>query len=124
MIRGIRGAITCQENTESAIYQATTELIERLAAENGLVPDQIASVFATVSDGLDAAFPALAIRSLSGWELVPTMCATEIPVPGSMKMCIRLLIHANTENSLADIRHVYLGQAAQLRPDLAVQNKT
>lgn len=123
MVRGIRGATSCEENSEAAILRATRELFERIIDENKLEPDQTASVLATVTDDLDAAFPALAVRSLPGWEMVPTMCAREIPVPTSMKSCIRLLIHVNTDTPQADIRHVYLGHAAQLRPDLASEQQ-
>ncbi len=50
--------------------------------------------------------------------LVPLLCATEIPVPGSMPKCIRILLHVNTNKSQAEIRHVYLGEATRLRPDV------
>lgn len=121
MIRGIRGAITVEENTEKAIYQATGELMHELVLQNDIDPELVATVFATVTDDLDAAFPALAIRSIPGWELVPVMCAREIPVAGSMPKCIRILIHVNTEKIQKEIQHVYLKRAAGLRPDLAAQ---
>jgi len=45
------------------------------------------------------------------------MCAREIPVPGSLSLCIRVLIHWNTVLPQSAIHHVYLGEAAKLRPD-------
>ncbi|GAX89739.1 chorismate mutase [Effusibacillus lacus] len=118
MIRGIRGATTVEENTESAIYKATRELLEEIISVNQFQPEEIASVFATMTEDLNAAFPAMAIRSIPGWELVPMMCAREIPVPGSVTMCIRVMIHVNSSLSQREIKHVYLGRAASLRPDL------
>lgn len=118
MIRGIRGAISVEENTEAAILNATRELLEKIIDVNHFHPEDIASVIATVTDDLNATFPAKAIRSIAGWDLVPLMCAREIPVPGSVAKCIRVLIHVNTELSQKDIKHVFLGHAASLRPDL------
>lgn len=118
MIRGIRGAITVEQNTESAILDATGELMAELIKANRMEPEDIASVFATVTEDLDATFPARAIRSIPGWELVPVMCAREIPVPGSIAKCIRVLILVNTTTPQKDIRHVYLRHATRLRPDL------
>ncbi|MFC4768935.1 chorismate mutase [Effusibacillus consociatus] len=118
MIRGIRGATTVEENTEAAIFQATRELLNEIISVNQFQAEDIASVIATVTEDLDAAFPAMAIRSIPGWELVPMMCAREIPVPGSVTKCIRVMLHVNTNTPQKDIKHVYLGRAASLRPDL------
>jgi chorismate mutase len=46
------------------------------------------------------------------------MCAREVPVPGSLPRIIRLLAHWNTERLQSEIVHVYLREAAGLRPDL------
>jgi monofunctional chorismate mutase len=73
-------------------------------------------VFTTTQD-LTAAFPAEAARAL-GMNFVPLLCAQEIPVPGSMARCLRILLHVNTELSPRDIEHVYLRDAQRLRPDL------
>ena len=34
-------------------------------------------------------------------------------------MCIRVLVHVNTEKSQAEMRHVYLREAVRLRPGFA-----
>ncbi|MCA9977742.1 MAG: chorismate mutase, partial [Anaerolineales bacterium] len=81
----------------------------------------IASAFFTVTDDLNASYPALAAREL-GWHEVPLLCAREIPVPGSMPMCIRVLIQWNTELPQKAVQYVYLGEAARLRPDLQPAN--
>ncbi|WP_336786761.1 chorismate mutase [Paenibacillus sp. MMO-177] len=118
-VRGIRGAITVDVNEKEPILQATLELLQEVVKQNDIVPDDIASVFITVTQDLDATFPAIAIRQMSGWDLVPLMCALEVPVKGSLERCVRFMIHLNTDKSQAEINHVYLGGARVLRPDLS-----
>jgi prephenate dehydrogenase len=116
--RGLRGATTATDNSAGAILAATRELLERLVARNALAVSEIASAFFTVTDDLDAAYPALAARAL-GWNEVALLCAREIPVPGSVSRCIRVLLHINTTKGQHDLRHVYLREAVVLRPDVA-----
>ncbi len=116
--RGIRGAITVERNHREDILAATTELLQALIQRNELQTKDIASAIFTVTDDLDAAFPAVAARTL-GWTEIALMCTREIPVPGSLRKCIRVLLHVNTEHSAAELNHVYLRGAARLRPDLA-----
>ena len=61
----------------------------------------------TVTRDLDAAFPARAAEEY-GWNIVALLHATEIPVPGSLPRCIRLLVHAYTTRGRAEIKHCYL----------------
>jgi chorismate mutase len=117
-IRGIRGAAVAPSNTPQAILEATQELLQALLAANpSLLVEDIASAFFTLTPDLDAVHPAHAARQL-GWTQVPLLCAQEIPVPGSLPRCIRVLIHWNTPLPQPEIRHIYLGAAAALRPDL------
>jgi chorismate mutase len=116
--RGIRGATTAGANTAEAILAATRELLEQLVARNELAVEDVTSAFFTVTDDLDAAYPALAARRL-GWEHVALLCAREIPVPGGPERCIRVLLHVNTVRAQAELRHVYLRDAARLRPEFA-----
>lgn len=117
-IRGVRGAIVVDEDKSEAILAASRELLEAILALNPqLQPSDLASAFFTVTDDLTAAYPALAARQL-GWDQVPMMCAREIPVPGSLSRCLRVLLHWNTDLPQESIRHAYLGPAANLRPDL------
>ena len=113
--RGIRGATTVEHNDREEILAATTELLELLISRNNLHPEDVASVIFTVTDDLDAEFPALAARFL-GWTEVALMCTREIPVPGSLERCIRILLHVNTTRSAAEIQHVYIRKAVNLRP--------
>lgn len=118
-VRGIRGAITVKHNEEKEILEATIELLNDIIKQNSIVPEDICSVFVTMTTDLDATFPARAIRQMNGWELVPLMCSIEIPVQGSLPLCIRLMVQVNTEKKQNEIVHVYLNDAVKLRPDLA-----
>ena len=119
--RGIRGATTVKHNDREEILAATIELLQLLIEKNDLHPDNIASVIFTATDDIDAEFPAVAARSL-GWEETALICAREIPVPGSLKKCIRVLIHVNTTRSAAEIQHVYLREAISLRPSFGIED--
>jgi len=114
--RGVRGATTVEENTAGAILAATRELLALIVEANDLEVEDVASAIFTTTPDLTAAFPARAAREI-GWRDVALLDAQEIPVPGSLERCIRVLIHWNTDKSAAEIRHVYLKDAQALRPD-------
>ncbi|HEY2981962.1 MAG TPA: chorismate mutase [Anaerolineales bacterium] len=117
-IRGIRGATTVAADQPELILQATRELLEAIIELNaGMHPEHIASVVFTATEDLVSTFPAQAARQM-GWQLVPMLCAREIPVPDSLPRVIRVLVHWNTGIGQADITHVYLREAVKLRPDL------
>ncbi len=118
--RGIRGATTVECNDREEILAATTELLQLLTQHNDLRTENIASAIFTVTDDLDAEFPALAARGL-GWSETALMCAREIPVPGSLSRCIRVLLHVNTTRSAAEIQHIYIRGAVSLRPTFRVE---
>jgi chorismate mutase len=118
--RGIRGATTVERNDKDEILTATRELLEVIVRLNGLRPDDIAYAWFTVTPDLDAEFPAFAAREL-GWTDVPLMCGQEIPVPGAMARCIRVLIDWNTGKSQREVRHAFLHRAKDLRPAWAVE---
>ena len=119
--RGIRGATTVTSDNPDLIMQATCELLETILYENdGMQLEDIASAFFTTTEDIASAYPALAARQM-GWDQVPMMCAREIPVPGSLPLCIRVLIHWNTDKEQNEIQHVYLRDAVKLRPDLAAR---
>ena len=118
-IRGIRGAITVEEDRAELILAATGELLTAILEANpSLRSEDIASVIFTLSPDLCSAYPAQAARQL-GWVDVPLLCAQEIPVPSSLPRCIRVLIHWNTDLAQHQIKHVYLKGALGLRPDLS-----
>ncbi|WP_017472196.1 chorismate mutase [Amphibacillus jilinensis] len=118
MIRGVRGATTVSSNNESEIISHTRELTQAMIKENNISADDVASVFVSVTQDLNAAFPAKPIRELSGWEYVPVMCMQEIDVPNGLPYCIRIMMTINTSLKQEEIIHVYQHQAKKLRPDL------
>ena len=120
--RGMRGATSVGENSERAIIAATRTLLERMVSANGIVTEDIASVIFTTTPDLDAAYPARAARDL-GWTNIPLLGAQEIDVPNSLPLCVRILILWNTDRSIDQIAHVYLGAAATLRPDLVQEEE-
>lgn len=121
-IRGIRGAITVAESSRDAILEASELLLAEILRRNQLDPAELATIFFTVTDDLTESFPAEAARRL-GLDLVPVLCSREIPVPGSLPRCIRVLVQVNTERSQAEMEHVYLRDAVALRPDLVAETQ-
>jgi chorismate mutase len=117
VLRGIRGAITVERNTSEEIQAASWELLEAVIKKNNIDPEDIASIFFTVTQDLDAAFPAMGVRA-KGFKYVPLLCSIEINVPGSLARCIRIMVHFNTSKSQKEIKHIYLRDAVRLREDL------
>ncbi len=116
--RGVRGAITCASNTREAIIEATRTLLEGVISANGIVTADVASIWFTTTTDLYVEFPAVAARNM-GFTDTALMNAHEMAVPGSLPMCVRLIMHWNTAKPQSDIKHIYLGGATVLRPDLA-----
>ncbi len=114
--RGVRGATTVEANEREAILEATRELLGQMVADNEIEVEDVASVIFSTTPDLDAEFPALAARQM-GWHDTALFCTHEMAVPGALPRCIRVLLHWNTPKSLTDIRHPYLRDAANLRPD-------
>ena len=117
-VQGIRGANTVEYNTADAIIKATTDLLEEIVQSNAIETDDIASIFFSTSPDLNAEFPAVAARRL-GLTNIALFCSQEIGVPGSLPMCVRILMHVNTHKRANEVTHIYMGGARVLRPDLA-----
>lgn len=116
-VRGIRGATTVSKNTREEIIEAARELLTAMIEANGIDPEDVASATFTTTPDLNAEFPAVAARQM-GWTFVPLMCGHEMSVPGSLPLCLRILLHLNTEKGAHDIHHIYIRGARALRPDL------
>lgn len=116
-VRAVRGATTVPEDTREEIVSATATLLEEMLARNEIERDDLVSIVFTATPDLRAEFPAAAARGI-GISEVPLLCARELDVEGAMPLCIRVLMHAYTERDLRSLRHVYLGDARQLRTDL------
>lgn len=115
-MRAIRGATTVAENSIEAIRESVTELLDELEQRNKLQPEDMISVTFSVTKDLDAIFPAAIARSRPLWDNVVMLDVQQMHVEGSLPRCIRFLIHAHLPIS-QPIHHIYLRQAAKLRPD-------
>ncbi len=118
MIRGVRGATTVTEDRAELIFNETETLVKEIVRANDIQPEDIISVLISTTPDITSGFPAKAVRSIEGWQYVPTMCTHEMSVPNALPLCIRVLLHINTELSQKDVRHIYLNEAISLRPDL------
>ena len=114
----IRGAISVDENHPAQIAEATRELLGEIVERNSLERDEVVSVLFTLTPDLTTAFPALAAREM-GWVDVPLLCAAEIPVPGSMALCLRTMVNVELRAPRPLDTHIYLRKAVVLRPDIA-----
>jgi chorismate mutase len=118
--RGVRGATTVESNTVEAILDATKELLAAMLKTNEIDTEDVVSAFFTTTPDLNAEFPAVAARDM-GWTDVALLCGHEMNKPGALPMCLRILLHVNTEKGRGDIRHIYLRGARVLRPDIESQ---
>jgi chorismate mutase len=116
--RGVRGATTIKGDDREEILAATRQLLALMIRRNDMDSQDVASAIFTTTPDIVAEFPALAARQL-GWLEVPLLSGHEMAVPGSIPLCIRVLIHWNTEKSQEEIHHVYIRDAKRLRPDLS-----
>ena len=116
-MRAVRGAITVERDEARLVVEATREMLIALAERNAIGPEHVVSAIFTVTPDITSEFPARAAREL-GWVDVPLLCAMEIPTPGGLERCIRVLLHVETDLPRSGLRHVYLRGARVLRPDL------
>lgn len=116
-VRALRGAITVDGDDAGEIQRRTVQLLAALFERNTLDADDVISVLFTATDDLRSVAPATGARQF-GLTDVPLLCATEMPVDASLKRCIRLLAHVETDRPRSELRHVFLRGATVLRPDL------
>ncbi len=112
--KGIRGAITVENNTEEALKNATLELLSEMISSNNIEQESISHVIFTTTQDLNAAFPAKFARINLKWTNVAMMCFHELDVPNSLPMCLRILIVVNCQKDFKP-KFVYLKNAATLR---------
>lgn len=119
-MRGVRGAATVEKDTKEEIWRAACEMVMEMMERNDLQPEDIGAAIFTMTDDLTSAFPTAGVRQkLPGFDFVPLFDARQCAVEGSMPRCIRALLLAETDRKQNELRHVYLGRAADLRPDLS-----
>lgn len=114
MIKGIRGAITVEDNTSEAIEQATLELLSELISKNNIDKGAISHAIFTLTKDLNAEFPAKFAREKLNWDKVAMMCFNELDVPNALKKCLRILIVLNCDEDFSP-EFVYLRDAESLR---------
>ena len=117
-LRAVRGATTVERDEAELVIAATSELLHAIAERNALSPEDVVSAIFTVTPDITSEFPARAAREL-GWLDVPLLCALEIAATRGLERCIRVLLHVETDLGRDALRHVYLHDAAALRPDLS-----
>lgn len=117
-VRAVRGATQLEEDTRDHMLERVAEMVLDVMSSNGLGVDDFISVIFTATDDLNAEFPAYAARRL-GFDDVPLICARELEIGDSMPRVVRMMAHIETDLPRADITHVYLHGAANLRRDLA-----
>lgn len=115
----MRGAVVVREDTPEEICKQVEVLLRQAFEVNRISPEDLISLIFTATSDLRSSFPAAEARKSFDLGDVPLLCARELEVEGSMKGVIRVLIHFYTDLSREDVRHVYPGAAAQLRPDLS-----
>ena len=120
-MRGIRGAITNKNDTESEIVAAVRWMVTEMIRHNGVKPEDVGAVIFSATEDITAAFPAAGARQIPGFDSVPLFDTRQMAVEESLPLCIRALVLADTDKPQKAIRHVYLGEAALLRQDLVMK---
>src|SRR5690625_4759791 len=117
MTRGLRGATTVNKNEANEILTNTKLLVAEMVKENDVKPENISHVFISVTDDVNAVFPARALREFSGWTYVPVMCMREINVPNSLEKCIRVMMVLRTNKEQEDMVDIYSNEAVYVWQD-------
>lgn len=118
LIRAVRGAITVDNNTIQDIHDAVCLLLKKIIETNDIATKDIVSCVFTMTNDLDAAYPAKFAREKFDFSLVPMICYQELDIKGSLRKCLRILLTYNCEKEQNEIKHIYLKGAKTLRPDL------
>jgi chorismate mutase len=116
-VRALRGATTIDEDTEEHIFERVIALLEEMFDRNELDKDALISIIFTATDDIHSVFPATAARKF-GLGDVPLICARELDITDGTPMCVRIMMHIETERPRGELRHVYLEGARTLRDDL------
>jgi chorismate mutase len=116
-VKAVRGATTIEADNVDAITTRVVALLREILERNGLAEEDIISILFTATEDIVSTFPATAARSI-GLGAVPLICARELAVVGSVPLCIRVMLHVETDRPRGDIHHVYLEGARGLRDDL------
>jgi len=118
-LAALRGATTLEADTREEVLSRTAELLGVLLERNALTTDDVVSLLFTATGDIRSEFPAAAVRA-AGISDVPMLCARELEIAGGsgIPLCVRVMAHVESDRARADLRHVYLHGARQLRSDL------
>ena len=114
----IRGAITVNENSVKEIKTALKNLLSEIFKQNKLDKSKITNIIFTVTDDIDAINPATVAREELKLDSIPMLCVQEMKVPNDLPRCIRVMVNVYSEITKENVKHIYLGSANELRPDL------
>ena len=112
----IRGATTAKDNSVKEIENAVIELIEELIKRNNIIVNNLLSITFTVTNDLDACFPASVARKCNGLDSVAFLDCQQMYVPNDVDFCIRLMAQVLLTPDRS-INHPYLRGASKLRTD-------
>lgn len=117
-VRAVRGATQLESDTREQMLDRVAEMVRGVMEANDITVDDFISIIFTSTSDLTSEFPAYAARIL-GFHDVPLVCARELEIEGSMPRVVRMMAHVETDLARADVTHVYLHGAANLRRDLS-----
>ena len=116
-VLALRGAITLERDDRDHLLERVERLLAEMIERNSLSSEDLISILFTATPDIHSVFPAVAARQM-GLGDVPLICAQELSIDDSMPLCVRVLMHTNTELTRSELRHVYLEEARTLRDDL------
>ncbi len=119
MVWAIRGAITIDENSAKAVSEGTYELMSEIIRQNQLKEEDVISIVFTATKDINAKYPSAVVRDELSWCTTAMLNYQELDIANSLKLCIRVLLHVNTQRSKQEMKHVYLKNAKVLRPDIS-----
>lgn len=113
----IRGATTVLNNNKEEIIESTIELLHKIIDANNIDIEDIISILFTATKDITKVYPAVAARQI-GIVNASLMCMDELYIEGSLPKCIRVMVSIETSKKQKDMKHIYLRNAINLRPDL------
>ena len=116
-LRALRGATTIEVDEVEHLTTRMVELFEELFERNEIDHDDLVSILFTATDDIRCTFPATAARTF-GLGDIPLICARELDVDGATPLCVRVMLHLETDRARDQLHHVYQHGASNLRDDL------
>ncbi|MGL5756324.1 MAG: chorismate mutase [Paraclostridium sp.] len=118
-VLAIRGATTVKNNSTEEILNETKVMVETIISANDLNIDDIISMIFTMTSDLDSVYPSVAVRDILSILDTPLLNFEEKYIQGSLRKCVRVMININSNKKKTEIKHIYLNEAKNLRPDIS-----